>query len=160
MLLRKEDADKLTMTQREDVLRGRGCPKVPPQYVIVWTDPEDEGNKVTVISPSPRWLGYVMHGYYTCSIEDQLTDIRIKTKWANNHPEVGFAWDKSKHKALHPYAPTIGPITEEEAMEYLVKITLPERIWSDTTSNSPRFVICSPSQIPIKTYRNAWRMAA
>ena len=52
-------------------------------------------------------------------------------------------------------------MTQEEAMELLLQKDVPERVWNDNTSNSPRYKICKKEMIPSnREYRNAWRLAA
>ena len=68
-------------------------------------------------------------------------------------------WVTNGH-ILHD-TPTVGPMTEEQAIEYLIQKDLPREIWEDTSSNRPRFVICNKSQIPSdRSFRNAWSLAA
>lgn len=53
----------------------------------------------------------------------------------------------------------IGPLTEEEAMEYLVIKDLPQRVWSDPGANSLRFRIVRAECVPAnRSFRNAWEL--
>jgi hypothetical protein len=61
--------------------------------------------------------------------------------------------------AVHPYAAPRGPMSEEEAMEYLVMKDIPPAVWRDYRGNEQILVICRKEQIPNnQTFRNSWIM--
>lgn len=116
---------------------------VEPKYAIVWQNEIDEPLKIE--HPGPRWLAQALAGGILPPIEARLLDKDIP----------------DGEKKNHPYADPIGAMTEEEAMEYLVKLILPNHIWMDKTSNRKKFVICRRDMLPADdTYRGAWRLVA
>lgn len=150
----------MRLWEREQILRSRGCKPVDPQYVIVWEDPRDLDAPCVVTTPSPNWLGYAMHGNFLPPVSAFLRDRKIEQNWIKENPGESFSWDKAGG-ALHPYAETIGAMTEEEAMEYLVLKDLPEAVWGDDTGNRPRFRICRREMMPkSRRYRDAWRLVS
>lgn len=119
---------------------------VQPKYAIVWEDPEqiDEPAKVTV--PAPEWLVCAIAGGVLPPvevfhiIEDTMLDGRV-----------------TMGHLLHERQ--IGPMTEEEAMEYLLQKDVPRRVWQDTSSNRLRYKIVPRELIPTnRAFRNAWRL--
>lgn len=156
-LLTKAEAMTMHMWEREIVLHNRGCPDVAPQYCIVWEDPYDLDAPVQVTTPSPRWLGLVMHGNYTCDIDVFLRDVKVEKEWRLAHPDETWSWKKAGG-AWHPYTKVIGAMTEKQAIEYCMMWSVPEDVWSDTISNRPRFRICKRVMVPAdRSHRNAWR---
>lgn len=116
---------------------------VEPRFCILWDDPAEPDAPVKVTHPSPRWLAMALVGGFLPPVE---------TYWRD--AERGD--DEPKE---HPYAHPIGPMSEAEAMEYLVMKDIPRRVWSEP-SNRPRFAIVPRSSIPTdRTNRNAWRLA-
>ena len=61
---------------------------------------------------------------------------------------------------LHETEP-VGPMTEEEAIEYLIKKDVPQSVWQTwDEGNRPKMVICSKEQLPsTREWRNAWRIS-
>ena len=51
-------------------------------------------------------------------------------------------------------------LTEEEAIEYLIKKDIPKRVWSTwNEGNKPKMVICRTHQLPEhRQWRNAWQI--
>lgn len=116
---------------------------VEPKYCIVWEDPDDLDAPVKITHPAPRWLAMALAGGYLPPVEAYLMD----QETPDGAPK------------LHPYAEPIGPMTEEEAMEYLVAKDIPRRVWADDGANSRRFAIVPRSTIPTdRSMRNAWRL--
>ncbi len=59
----------------------------------------------------------------------------------------------------HPYAATIGPMSEEEAIEYLVLKDCPRSV-VEYTGNRTILKIVPIEMIPTdRSFRNAWRIA-
>jgi hypothetical protein len=118
---------------------------VEPRYRVVFEDPAEPEAPCAVLVPAPEWLACALAGGILPPIETYLAD----QETPDGAPK------------LHPYAGPIGPMTEEEAMEYLVMKDLPRRVWADRTANAPRFRIVPKELVPSdRTYRNAWRLAA
>lgn len=116
---------------------------VQSSYRIVYTKPDSDSAAIVV--PDPNWMAMALAGYYLPPVEvyGQL-----------EHDDNGRIINGH---ILHER--TIGPMTEEEAMEYLVVKDVPDEVWQDVTSNVRRFVICSVDQIPAdRKWRNCWRL--
>ena len=53
-----------------------------------------------------------------------------------------------------------GPLTEKEAIEYLIMKDIPRNVWGQD-HNRPMFKIVTKDQVPSdRSFRNAWRLAA
>lgn len=120
--------------------------RAKPQYAIAWEDPADPDAPVKITRPSPEWLAMALHGYLLPPVEvySQLEHDE-KGKIVNGH-------------ILHD-TPPIGPMTEEEAMGYLVVKDTPARVWN-SQSNRRMMVICRNEMIPQnRVVRNAMRLA-
>lgn len=121
--------------------------KVQPDYAIVWEDPETPEEPVHVTVPSPEWMAMARYGgllppvevYH--EIEDTLTaDGKV-----------------TKGHLLHDTDP-VGPMTQEEAIEYILMKDVPRRVWQQS-HNRQMFYIVPRSAVPTnRTFRNAWRL--
>jgi hypothetical protein len=134
-------------------------PMVQSQYRVVFEDPDTPDATCGVLVPDPHWMAQALHGNILPPIEAELEDqATYQTYLANGGDPAKFNWHDVDGGAKHPYAAPIGPMTEEQAIEYLIMKCLPQRVWK---SNQPRFAICPVDMIPtIRTFRNAWRLAA
>lgn len=112
-----------------------------PKYAIVVEANMD--SPISIVQPASGWLAMALNGWLLPPVETYLRD----AERADDEPKE------------HPYARPIGPMNEEDAMEYLVQRCVPRHIW-DAPSNRPRFAIVRRGSIPAdRTHRNAWRMA-
>lgn len=128
------------------------------QYRIIFEDPEQPEQPACVLVPSDNWLANAMAG--------KLPPISVY--WALQDDEQQaiaegrsgkFKHDPAKHEAQFT-APRIGPLTEEEAIEYLIMKDIPRHIWS-VEYNRPMFKIVRTEDVPSdRQFRNAWRLAA
>ncbi len=134
--------NNIALFQRELVSRYYLSPMVP-RYCIAWEDPAEPEAPMKITYPAPRWLAMALAGGYLPPVDTYLRDA-----------------ERSDGERLeHPYAPPIGPMTEEQAMEYLLQMVIPRRVWGEPT-NRPRFAIVRCDMIPADpTHRNAWRLA-
>jgi hypothetical protein len=115
---------------------------VQSKYRVVFEDPAEPDAPCKVLVPDPSWMACALVGGILPPIESYLSDQEVP----DGQPKA------------HPYAPPIGPMTEEEAIEYLVMKDIPARVWAKP-SNRPRFAIVPLEAIPFdRTHRNAWRL--
>jgi hypothetical protein len=144
-LMSKDEALSLRLEDREGLLHERGLASVEPNYCIVWEDPTEIDAPAKVTVPSPEWLALAIHGNVLPPVE--VWPIPI-----------------TNGKAIIPdkyHDEVVGPLSEEEAMEYLLQKDIPDRVWADDTANAPRYRICKRSMIPTdRMFRNAWRLVA
>jgi|TARA_R100000988_G_C3910527_1_gene121803 hypothetical protein len=128
------------------------------KYRVIFEDPDDLDAPAKVLIPSQRWLDEAMSGGLPpIWVYWQLQDDEQQAIDKGRHGS--FKHDPEKH-ALQWTAPRIGPLTEEEAMEYLCMKSLPRRVWSEE-HNRPMFWIVRTEQVPSdRQFRNAWKMAA
>ena len=137
-------------------------PMVQSQYRVVWEDPAEPDACCKVTVPDPHWMAQALHGGILPPIEAELEDQAAYQAYldAGGDP-TKFNWHDVDGGAKHPYAPPTGPMTEEQAIEYLIMKCLPRRVWDDPTANQPRFKIVLAEAIPVERhFRNAWRIAA
>ena len=127
------------------------------KYRVIFDDPDrlDEATKVLV--PSQNWLDQAMSGDLPpIWVYWQLQDDEQQAIKEGRHDT--FKHDPEKH-ALQWTAPRIGPLTEEEAMEYFCMKELPRRCWAEE-HNRPMFKIVKTEQVPSdRQFRNAWEIA-
>jgi hypothetical protein len=121
---------------------------VEPTFCIAWEDPDTPEDPVHVTTPAPEWLACAIAGgilppvevYH--AIEDTLEDGAV-------NPEAGAQ--------LHD-APRMPAMSEEQAMEYLLKKDVPRRVWQQS-HNRQMFYIVPRDAIPTnRAFRNAWRL--
>lgn len=139
---------------------------VAPSYCIVWTQPN---GTAAVTTPDPNWLAAAMHGGVLPPVEVYH---QLRCEWVHDdgstivtdvqtHPGDGWHVGKVLNGHLLHIVHPIGPMTEEEAMEYLLQKDVPRAVWADHDRvNFPRFYITDRSNLPeTRAFRNAWRLA-
>ena len=127
-------------------------------YRIIFEDPDHPEEPVNVLVPAPEWIQEAMEGKLPpIWVYWQLQDDEQKAIEEGTHSS--FRHDEEKWM-LQFTAPRIGPLTEEEAIEYLIMKDIPRRVWAKEY-NRPMFKIVKKDQIPSnREFRNAWRLAA
>ena len=110
-----------------------------------------------VLVPSDNWLEEAKAGLLPpISVYWALQDDEQQAIAEGRHDT--FEHDPAKHEAQWT-APRIGPLSEEEAIEYLVMKDIPRHIWS-VEYNRPMFKIVRTEDVPSdRQFRNAWRLA-
>lgn len=127
-------------------------------YRVVYEDPDHPDEPAKVLVPSPRWVKEAMEGGKIPPIWVwwQLQDDEDKAIREGRHDT--FEHDPEKLK-LQFTGPRLGPLTEEQAIEYLVMKDIPRRVWS-REYNRPMFKIVMVDSVPSdRQFRNAWRLS-
>jgi hypothetical protein len=125
-------------------------------YRVIFEDPDYPEEPAKILVPSLEWLQEAMEGNLPpIWVYQQLQDDEQKAFDEGKHDT--FKHDKEK-LMLQYTAPRIGPLTEEEAIEYLIMKDIPRRVWAKE-HNRPMFKIVTANQIPIdRSFRDAWRL--
>ena len=128
------------------------------QYRVIFDDPDHPEEPTKVLVPSQNWLDEAMAGNLPpIWVYWQLQDDEQKAMAEGRHDKFQHDHDKWM---LQFTAPRIGPLTEEEAMEYLVMKDIPRRVWAKE-HNRPMFKIVKTEMVPSdRSFRNAWEMVA
>ena len=114
-------------------------------YRVVFEDPAQPDEPAMVLVPSPNWIKEAMAGNLPpISVYWALRDDEDKAIAEGRHQ--GFKHDYDKWMAQFT-APRIGPLTEEEAIEYLIMKDIPKRVWG-VQHNRPMFKIVKKDQVP------------
>lgn len=133
----------LKLWQRLEVAKQHLKP-VQSDYRVVFEADLDSPSAVLV--PDPNWMACALQGgilppvhvYHELEFDDEGAI-------TNGH-------------ILHE-TPPIGPLSEEEAIEYLIKKDIPKHVWSSSQGNSRRFLICKSNQLPhSREWRNSWKI--
>lgn len=119
-------------------------------YRVVYEDNLDEPAKILV--PDPNWMACALQGgilppvwvYWELKKDEAQPDFKKHTR--------GYL--------LHNTEP-MPPMTEEEAIEYLIMKDVPEDVWRNwDEGNRPKMIICKKQQLPqTREWRNAWRIS-
>lgn len=118
---------------------------VKSDLVVVYEDEADGTSRIMV--PDPNWMACARHGHILPPVDAYH---RLETD--------GEGRVRNGH-VLHESV--VGPMTEEQAIQYLIAKDVPAHVWQDETANRPRFVICRREQLPeSREWRNAWRLVA
>jgi hypothetical protein len=127
-------------------------------YRVIFEDPDQPDAPAMVLVPSDNWMQEAMEGNLPpISVYWALQDDEQQAIAEGRHDT--FKHDPEKHAAQWT-APRIGPLTEEEAIEYLIMKDIPRHIWS-VEYNRPMFKIVKTEDVPSdRQFRNAWRLAA
>lgn len=147
-------------------------PKAKAQYIIVYDDIYSETGGIIEVMPTDEWIALAMNGGILPPIE---TWHKMKFKLMNDKDEI-FICDfleleeiRRTNKIVQENllnddevreSQPLGPLSEEETMEYLLMKDVPPRIWHDKYKrNRCLFKICRPAQLPEDfTFRKAWRL--
>ena len=118
---------------------------VQSKYHVVFEDPATPDECAKVLVPDPNWMAAALEGNILPPIDTYQRDRDV--------PD-------GQHKE-HPYAEPIGPMTEEEAIEYLIMKDICPSVWRDYKGNRMIMRIVPVELIPTdRNFRNAWRLAA
>lgn len=118
---------------------------VQSDYRVVFE--ADIDSPASVLVPDANWMACALHGgilpplevYHQLEYDDQ-------GRITNGH-------------ILHEASP-VEAMSEEEAIEYLVKKDTPPHVWKQVgNGNSIKLVICKKDQLPAsRNWRNAWKI--
>ena len=118
--------------------------RVETDLIVVYEDGSDDG-RARILVPAPEWLAMALHGGLLPPVAAYHLEPR----------DVGgtFVGPKDYWSAYEP----IGPLTEAQAIEYLIQKDIPRHVWAPGSNH--RMVICRRSQLPqTRTWRNAWKI--
>jgi len=120
------------------------------QYAILWEDPDDPDAPAKVTHPAPIWLAMAKCGGI-------LPPVEVYHALAEDEAKPDFRRHTRGH-LLHE-TPPVGPMTEEEAIEYIIKKDLPPSVWRDYKGNRAILRVARRAMIPAdRSNRNAWRI--
>lgn len=144
------DYSKYKLWEREMIFKDQHKDLPQGNYAIMWEDPAEPDAPMKVTRPSPTWLALAMHGGI-------LPPVEVYHALAEDEAKAGFTRHTQGH-LLHE-TPPVGPMTEEEAMEYLVQKEIPTRVWRDYRGNRSILRIVPVELVPTdRTHRNAWKI--
>jgi len=144
------DYSHYKLWEREMIFKDQHKDLPQGNYAILWEDPADPDAPAKVTRPSPTWLAMAMHGGI-------LPPVEVYHKLAEDEAKEGFTRHTQGH-LLHE-TPPVGPMTEEEAMEYLVQKDIPPQVWRDYKGNRQVLKIVPVHLIPTnREFRNAWKI--
>jgi hypothetical protein len=113
---------------------------VHSKYRVVYEDPDDCDAPASVLIPDPNFLAAALAGGIVPPIGSYLLD----AEEPDNAPK------------RHPYAEPLGPMTEEQTIEYLIMKDIPRHVW-EHRGNRQIMKIVPVEAIPTdRTYRDAW----
>ena len=125
---------------------------VHTEYCIVYEDIDKQC--ATVVHPDPHCMSMLMHGNIMPPAE-----VWLKLAEDEARPDFTNHSDFRGH-LLHDTEP-MGPLTEEQAVEFIIKKDIPTHIWKTwDQGNKPKMVICNKNQLPTtRDWRDAWRIS-
>ena len=105
----------------------------------------------SVLVPDPNWMACAMRGGI-------LPPVWVYHELARDEAMPGFK-KHTRGYLLHDTEP-MPPMSEEEAIEYLIMKDIPNHIWRTwNEGNKPKMVICKKEQLPqTREWRNAWKI--
>ena len=116
---------------------------VQSKYRVVFEDPATPDEPAKVLCPDPNWLACALKGNILPPIDTYQRDRNVP----DGQPKE------------HPYAEPVGPMTEEEAIEYLIMKDIDPSIWRDYKGNRIIMKIVPVELIPSdRSFRNAWKI--
>ena len=123
--------------------------KVQSDIRVVYEDSVDAPAKVLV--PDPNWMACALQGGILPPVESYW-------ELAKDEAQPDFK-NHTRGYLLHDTKP-VDAMTEEEAIEYLIKKDIPQSVWKTwNKGNKPKMVICRTHQLPEhRQWRNAWQI--
>ena len=116
---------------------------VQSKYRVLFENPSDMEAPASVLVPDPNWMAAALAGNVLPPIDTYLRDQNVP----DGQPKE------------HPYAEPVGPMTEEEAIEYLVKKDISPQVWREYNGNRIIMKIVPVELIPSdRSFRNAWKI--
>lgn len=152
---------------------------VQSKYRVAFEDPIDLDAPLKVLGPDLNWMAAALAGGIVPPVEAYWgAKFRMVLEMADgekvqvivsgfNVSDLLAELTKRGGKMLsqvvvdYPpaYAEPLGPMTEEQAIEYLIKKDMPPRVWKQE-HNRAMMAIVHRDQIPTdRTYRNAWDLS-
>ena len=117
---------------------------VQSKYRVLFEDPATPDEPAKVLCPDPNWMACALEGGILPPIETYQRD-RLVPDGQPKEP---------------PYAKPIGPMPEEQSVEYLIQKDICPSIWRDYKGNRTILKIVPVELVPSdRSFRNAWRIA-
>ena len=117
---------------------------VQSKYRVLFEDPATPDEPAKVLCPDPNWMACALEGGILPPIETYQRDRLVP----DGQPKE------------HPYAKPIGPMTEEQSVEYLIQKDICPSIWRDCKGIRTILKIVPVELVPSdRSFRNAWRIA-
>lgn len=147
------------MSLFDRILKAKQClAPVQSRYRVVFEDPANPDACACVLVPDPNWLASALAGGVLPPVECYLRDKEIEARFMREHPGECFRW-ADHGGASQSVAEPIGPMTEEEAIEYLIKKEIPPRVWQDYRGNRCIMRIVPVELVPSdRSFRDAWKV--
>lgn len=119
------------------------------EYCVVYEDIDMD--TVAVMHPDPHCMAMLMHG-------GLMPPAWVKIQLQEDEKQPDFVSHKLGNGHLLDTTEPMGPLSEEEAVEWLIQTTVPKHIWENWNSgNKPKMVICTKKQLPAtREWREAW----
>jgi len=129
----------LPLWARFDILHEQGFfDEIPePRYHIVW----ENGEGVSVTTPSGSWLKMALEGGILPPVEAYHALEFDGGRITNGH-------------VLH--ADVMPAMSEEQAMEYLLRKDVPREVWDRPGANWKAYSIQERDHLPSRSFRDAW----
>ena len=116
---------------------------VQSKYRVLFENPTEPEAPASVLVPDPNWMAAALAGDVLPPIDTYLRDQNVP----DGQPKE------------HPYAEPVGAMTEEEAIEYLIKKDISPQVWRDYQGNRTIMKIVPVELIPSdRSFRNAWKI--
>ena len=116
---------------------------VQSKYRVLFENPTEPDAPAAVLVPGPNWMAAALAGDVLPPIDTYLRDQNVP----DGQPKE------------HPYAEPVGAMTEEEAIEYLIKKDISPQVWRDYQGNRTIMKIVPVELIPSdRSFRNAWKI--
>lgn len=137
---------------------GANLKPVQPEFAIVWETPMSDEETCKITSASPEFMAKALHGGILPDIEAYIEDRKITDAWEAKHgSQKGFNW--KDHGCNHAHTNSRqSAMTQEETIEYLIKMVLPTAVQS-LKGNRPYYQVAKRSSIlKNRLHRNSWEM--
>jgi len=116
---------------------------VQSKYRVLFEDPTQPDAPASVLVPDPNFMAATLSGNVLAPIDTYIRDQSVP----DGQPKE------------HPYAEPVGAMTEEEAIEYLIKKDISPQVWRDYQGNRTIMKIVPVELIPSdRSFRNAWKI--
>lgn len=129
----------------------------PTDLMVVYEDPDAPEEAAKILLPAPAWLVAAKRGGHLVPIQVHWDLAADEKRWHDEGGIGDFHHDPERH-ALLKTSPRLGPLTEEQAIEYLIMQAVPERVWN-RKHNRPMIKIMNRAQLPEnRIFRDSWKV--
>lgn len=154
----------------------QNLPGMQSSKVVVFEDPAFEKEPCKILTPSPEWMACAMYGEILPPVEAyHEMEYVIEDNFGNDYNGVtqlefedmlfdfastGKAMTSQRVTKHRLHDEPIGALTEDEAIDYIIKKDTPKRVWGSAGGNWINYRVVERSEVvDNRKNRNYWKLS-